>query len=174
MKFFPNSKVFWLGALLFAALLIPPTLSAQEKNGYRILVQKTTLARDDERNQGYYYDKIDRTLGLKVNVRNISMKVKPEAVIEYFLIVKRWGYSPMRFEKYTGTEPLPSLKQQEAADFVLGKARIGGYSKNNNKRYQDEVEAWKVVIKEEGVEVAAFQSGSSFDKVYEKAVDPSK
>jgi len=166
LRLFPKLALL----LVFSQFFPIPSASAQEKNGYRISVQKTTLARDDYRGGGYYADKIDRTLALKVNIRNIGMKVKPEATIEFVILVKRWGYAPPRIEKFSGTEKLASLKQQEFADFTLGKVRIGGYANYGNKRYQDDVEAWKVLIKEEGIEAASFQSGSSFDRLFEKAV----
>lgn len=158
---------------LFCIFSIAPILQAEDKDGYRIIVQKTTLERDDTRGRNLYDDRIDRTLGLKVNFKNISMKEKAEATVDYSIIVSRWGFSTPRYEKYTGSEKLAALKQQEGADLTLGKARIGGYANFGNKRYQDKVEAWEVVIKQADGTATSMQSNSSYARMAEKSVKPS-
>lgn len=144
---------------------------AEDKNGFRITVQKTTLERDDVRGTDIYLDKIDRTLGLKVAIKNISMKEKPESNVEYAIIVSRWGYSTPRYEKYAGTEKLPALKPQVEQDMTLGKARIGGYAGYANKRYQDKIEGWQISIKE-GATPTIIQSGANYTRLAEKSVAP--
>ena len=160
--------------ILFTLLLHLAPLQAEDKGGYRVMVQKTTLERDDTRGNGYYDDRIDRTLGLKVAITNVSMKEKAEATVDYTIIVSRWSYSPNRYEKYTGTEKLSALKQQKSAELTLGKARIGGYANYANQKYQDKVEGWQIIINEPGMPPVSLQSGSSFKHMAEKSVKPTE
>ena len=160
-----------LTSILLLVLSFVVTVRAEDKNGYRVTVQKTTLERDDVRGPDAYDDKIDRTLGLKVAIKNVSMKDKVEATVEYAIIVSRWAYSPPRYEKYAGSEKLPALKPQESHDLTLGKARIGGYANYGNKRYQDKVEAWQITITE-GATPTTLQSGANYTRLAEKSVAP--
>ncbi len=160
--------------LITSVWLFSATAKAEDKAGYRITVQKTTLTRDDIRTADAYADRIDRTLGLKVAIKNVSMKDKAEAEISYAIIVSRWGYSPPRYEKYQGKEKLAALKPQEEVDLTLGKARIGGYANYANKRYQDKVEVWQVAIIQEGKEIANFTNGSNYERLNAKSIKPSE
>lgn len=158
-----------LSIFLLLALL-PVASLAEEANGLRVTVQKTLLEKEKNRDQFYTWDKVAKALGLKVNARNISFKDMPEGVLEFNVIVKRWGRSTEVFESYTGTEKLPLLLKGAEANLVVGKVPIGGWeSSGNRKEFQDSIEGWQVKITHDGKETIKITSNQDFEKVAKKA-----
>jgi hypothetical protein len=100
-------RSFLLSALVFVAATLNHTASAEEKNGLSVTVSKTTLERSDTRNTYYYSDRIDRTQGLKVTVKNVSFKDMPEGEIEWTILVRK--YYSTTVLKHSGKEKLKPL-----------------------------------------------------------------
>jgi hypothetical protein len=155
------------GLLVF----LPVSTPAEEANGLRLTAQKTVLEKDTTRGPSYYYDSVSKALGLKVNARNISFKDLSEGTLEYIVLVQRWGYSPPRIEKYTGTEPLPALRKGAEANLTVGRVPLGGYEAGGNRtRYQDSIEGWQIIAKHNGAETIKITSTSGFEPMLKKAV----
>ena len=116
--------LFWASILVFAL----SAFAQEEKNGLQITVTRKTTARNDVRT-GYYYDRqINRTMGLHVVVKNVSMEPFPAGEIDYSLLVFKIDYYPTHYQLYTGTEALPALPVGESADVVIGAAQINGFA----------------------------------------------
>ena len=98
-----------------------------EQNGLQIEVSRKTMAREDNRNSGFYEQQINRTMALHVTVKNVSMKPFPEGEIDYSLLVHKIYTYPNRVELYTGTVKLPALQPAEEKDVVIGSAQVNGY-----------------------------------------------
>jgi hypothetical protein len=157
--------------LLFLLAIVPfATGLAKDENGMRVEVSKSTISRDDERRRDGYLDKVDRTLGLKIQAKNISMKPLEPGEIEWTIIVERWGYSPARFERYKGKQIIEALKPGESVNLTVGQSPVGGYE-GYSKQYQDKMEAWQVVIRHGGKETITVTSGSTFEKANQRAKD---
>ncbi len=133
---------------------------------------KSTIEKNDDRDRSWGLDRVDRTLGLKILAKNISMRPFDEGLLEWTIIIERWGYSPSRYERYKGMQKLDPLKPGESVNLTAGESSIGGYG-GYNKRYQDKMEAWQVVVKHASGTTISVQSGSSFDRLYAKAKDAS-
>jgi len=159
----------WL-ALVTTVLVVISSLSAlaEEKNGLRLSVQKTTVDRDTDRNS--YWDRVDKALGLKCEIKNTGLYARDPGELKYAVVVKRWGYSPTRYERYEGTETLAALKPAEDIKMTVGKVPLGGYESHyDRKKHMDNIEAWQVVILHSGTETISAKSSASFDKLYEKS-----
>ncbi len=155
------------GAVFFAILFMGLTLSSQgeEKNGLLVTVAKKTLDRADRTN-GSYYDRIDRTQGLRVTVKNTTFKEMPEGEVEWTILVRQ--YSSTSIEKYTGKEKLKALKPAEAADLLIGSAQITGW-RDWSAQWKDKIE-YQVVITQGGKETYRTASTGSFDTLAKRAV----
>ena len=145
---------------------------AKEENGMRVEVTKSTISNDDPDRRGYF-EEVDRTLGLKVQAKNISMKPFDVGELEWIIIIERWGSSTQRLERYKGTQKFDPLKPGESINLTVGKSSIEGY-KGWGKRYQDKIEAWRVIIRHVGVDTITVVSGSAFERANSKAKDASK
>ena len=174
LRFDPRKRVGYkvrmkaTGAVLFAILLAAgPVLSgrAEEKNGLSVTVAKKTLDRADRTN-GYYYDRIDRTQGLRVTVKNTTFKEMPEGEVEWTILVRQ--YASTSIEKYNGKEKLKALKPAEAADLVIGSAQITGW-RDWNAQSKDKIE-YQVVISQGGKETYRTASTGSFDMLAKRAI----
>ena len=161
-------------SLLLTLLCLTTAGLGEEKNGLRLTAQKTTLERDKDRDGSSYWDRVEKALGLKVSAKNVSMKEMPEGTIDSTVIVKRWGYSPPKIERYSSTEKLPPLKPGAEANVVSGKVAIGGYERGGDKRYQDSIEAWQVIVKHNGTETCKITSTGTFEKLNARAKDGPK
>ena len=152
-------------AVLFAGGLV---LSArgEEKKGLMVTVAKKTLDRAD-RSSGYYYDRIDRTQGLRVLVKNNTFKEMPEGEVEWTILVRQ--YSSSSIQKYTGKEKLKGLKPAETADLLIGAAQITGW-REWGTQWKDKIE-YQVVITQGGKETFRTASTGSFDILAKRAVN---
>jgi hypothetical protein len=156
-----------VGFPLAAALLVVgiQSLSAEEKNGLQLSVVKKTLERADVRVGSYYYDRIDRTQGLKVTLKNISFKEMPEGEVEWTIIVRK--YYSTAVEGFKGVEKLKALRPAEAIDMIMGSAQITGWRELYDAA-KDKME-YQVVVKQAGAEVVRSQSTSGFDALAKRA-----
>jgi hypothetical protein len=143
------------------------TTRAEEKNGLMVTVQKKTLERNDSRAPYYYSsDRIDRTQGLKVTVKNTSFREMPAGEIAWTLLVRKYYSSAV--EGYTGKEPLKALKPSEMTELVLGAAQIQGWADISGQA-KDKIEH-QIVVTQDGKETMRLQSTSGFDAVAKRAV----
>ena len=153
-----------LGLLVFVAAAL-----AEEANGLRLTAQKTVLENETSR-QGYSLKKVDKALGLKVNGRNIALKDLPEGTLDYTIIVRRWGYSPDRYESYTGSEKFSALIKGAETNMTVGEVPLGGYDNlGSRKQYQDSIEGWQIIEKHDGKETIKLTSTAAFEKLLPKA-----
>ncbi len=158
-------------ATVAACLLLTfSSAPAEEKNGLSLSVSKKTLERSDSRN-GYigYSDRIDRTQGLKVTVKNTSFKPMPEGEMEWTILVRKYLSSSLY--RYTGKEKLSALKVAEAADLTIGAAQITGW-KDYGEQYKDKIE-YQVVITQAGKEMIRTASTPAFDALAKRSVKAS-
>ncbi len=154
-----------LGLLMFAAVGF-----AEEANGLRLTAQKTVLESETSRPGYSSLQRVAKALGLKVNGRNISFKDLPEGTLDYTIIVRRWGYSPDRYESYTGSEKFAALVKGAETNMTVGEVPLGGYDNlGSRKQYQDTIEGWQIVVKHDGKETFKLTSTAAFDKLLPKA-----
>jgi hypothetical protein len=118
---------------------------------------------------------VDKALGLRVSAKNISFRDLEEGTVSYTVIVKRWGYTPTKYDRHSGSEPFPALKVGAEKELKIGKVPIGGYEiGGNRKQFQDSIEGWQVTVKHGEKETIKLTSTASFDKLNEKAKDAAK
>lgn len=148
-----------LGTLLVSSLSSP----AEEKNGVRLSVQKTTLDKIRDRNSTYYGN-VNKALALRVLVKNIGLKDLPAGKVEYTVIVKRWGSN--HYEKFTDTLDLKSLTRNEELEMAAGNFKLSGYEDVSNRRdFVDKLEAWRVRVLHEDKETVTAISGGDYDRL---------
>ncbi len=133
---------------------------AEEKNGLMVTVTKKTLDRADSRAGYYTSQRIDRTQGLKVTIKNASFKEMPAGEVEWTLLVRRHDYSgpPTRS---TGKEPLKALKVGETVEMVIGGAQITGW-RDWFDQAKDKLEH-QVIVRHGGAELLRISSTPAFD-----------
>ena len=161
----PNTSFMRIGPLsrcglvpLALLLIVPTVLRAVEKNGLRVDVTATTLDRADGKGN---YKEIDRTMALKVKVRNTSMKPRPEGELEYTIFVKRWGYSESgTYESYKGTVKLEALLPSKEVEVRGDEFRLGGHMHGTSRMHVDDLAGWKVVVRQ-GDQVTECSSSSN-------------
>lgn len=151
----------WGVAALLASSV---SLLAVEKNGVMLTVTKKTLDRSDTRS-GYYSDRIDRTQGLKVSLKNMTFKPQKEGEVVWTILVRRVGYTAP--SGFTGSEPLKALQPSEGLDMVMGAAQITGW-KDYYDSAKDKME-YQVIVKQGGTEVVRAQSSANFDAIAKTA-----
>jgi len=151
----------WLvWAIAFA--FVSPLFAQVEQNGIQVTITKKTTARNDTRTY-YNEQRINRTMGLHVVVKNVSMKPFPAGEINYSLLVLKYNYSPSSYELYSGTQPLPALKVGESAEVLIGSAQISGWADIGERR-KDKLD-YKVVVKHGTTETAVVKSIDGFDAI---------
>lgn len=138
---------------------------AEEKNGLQVSISKKTLDRADTRGNSYYYDRIDRTQGLKVTLKNNTFRPMPEGEIDWTIIVRR--YSSTALEGFTGTEKVKALKPAETVDMVIGAAQITGW-RDWYDQAKDKMEH-QVVVRHGDKEMIRLSSTSGFDALAKRA-----
>src|SRR5260370_40698757 len=87
---------------------------SEEKNGLQVSVTKATLDRADQRGSYLNTDRIDRTQGLKVVIKNVSFKPMPEGEVEWEVLIRKYNATPSG--SYTGTETLKAVPLAAAVD----------------------------------------------------------
>ena len=157
----------WFAVVVSAALLVTCAAPgrAEEKNGLSVSVVKKTLDRADVRTNSYYTDRIDRTQGLKVTIKNVSFKEMPEGEVEWTLLVRK--YYSTTVEKYAGKEKLKALKPAEVVELTIGSAQIQGWNYAGDQ-VKDKIEH-QVIVNQAGKEVFRTASTSSFETVAKRA-----
>ncbi len=154
----------FLAVVGVSTLMLSAAGFSEEKNGLSLNVQKTTLDRNDMRS-GYMYDRLDRTQGLKITVKNESFKDMGEGALDWQILVRKYLSNVVM--SYKGTEKVKSLKTGEAQDLKIGAAEVTGW-RDGAYTEKDKIE-WQVVVKQDGVEKIRSQSTSSFDTLAKRA-----
>jgi hypothetical protein len=155
--------------LLTLLCICGANVQAEERNGLSVNVVKKTLDRAD-RSASYYYDRIDRTQGLKVTIKNTTFKPMPEGEIDWTILVRQ--YASTAIEKHSGKEKLKALKPAEAAELVIGAAQITGWRDWGNQ-WKDKIE-YQVIITQGGKETFRTASTNSFDILAKRAIKAPK
>jgi hypothetical protein len=150
---------------VFALPLLHSAL-AEEKNGLSVVVSKTVIENNDSRNTSSYYDRINRTQGLKAAIKNLTFKPMPEGELVWTILVKKADFTDYTIS-YSGVEKLKALKPAETENLIFGNANVGGY-RDLGSSEKDKVE-WQVIVKQEGKELLRAQSTSSFDSMAKRA-----
>jgi hypothetical protein len=141
---------------LAAGLCAITHADAAEKNGLMAIVGKKTIERGDSGSG--YYSKSDRTQGLALDVKNMSIKDFPEGDVHWTIVVRR-SYEGGS-DKFTGKEKLKALKPAQQHQLVLGAAQVTGY-KTDYRNYKDKLE-YEVVISHDGKETIRLSSTPGF------------
>lgn len=147
----------WIAPLaLFAATLSP--LAAVENGGLLVDVQKVSLDRHDTGYAGETH--VDRTMTLKVNIKNNSLKEMPETSLKYVILVQKWGNGPIK--RSEGEVKLEKLLPSRTVSVNVGELHIQGYMDGTSDRNVDRIAGWKIVIIRDG-RALDFLSNTNFD-----------
>lgn len=155
----------WITTLaLFAATLSP--LTAAENGGLLVDVQKVSLERHDS---GYLGEtEINRTMGLKINIKNNSMKEVPETTLKYVILLQRWGMETGNIERTQGELKFEKLLASRSVTVNAGEIKIGGHMHGTSDKHVDRIAGWKITIVRDG-RVLDFLSNSNFDTLNKRA-----
>ena len=160
-------------SLLFtsAVALIVATAPARadEKGGLLVDVQKKVLNRNDQNTpKGVGSVNVDRTLSLKVDIKNNSMRDMPESNIAYAVLIQRYASEAGSVERYEGNAKVDAMTIAHGQSVVLGEFPIHGHMHGGSEHHVDHIIAWKVVIERDGKKLE-FMSTSSFDSMNQRA-----
>jgi hypothetical protein len=158
---------FSLRPLLLACVLLATAgaAGAADKDGLQYDVQKTVLDKADTRGYDVNTSRLDRYMGLKVSLRNMTFKEMPAGEITWEILNRK--YLSTSVELSSGTDKLPAIKPSEKIELTLGSANVQGY-RDGAMRHMDELE-WQLTIKREGKEVFRANSTKSFDAIAKRA-----
>jgi hypothetical protein len=146
-----------------------PLLHAEDKNGLRLNVSKKTLDRADNP-KGSMGREIDRTMGLKATIKNLSSKELAEGTIECVILIKRWSLSDASsIERYTKSLKLVALKSAMESELLVGDYHIGGHLHGTSTEHVDQLVGWKITI-DLGGKKTDFINSSSFEVMNKRAV----
>lgn len=157
--------------VLLIFTIIP--LHAAEKGGLLVDISKKTIARKDRTTP---YDAgssvVDRTLALKLDVKNNSTKDLPSTPVHYIVLIQRWGSSEREnLERFEGNGTIEALRPANSTSVQLGEFHIGGHMHASSERHVDHIAGWKVVITRNGKSVE-FTSGPTFETMNDRAKPP--
>jgi hypothetical protein len=143
--------------------------SAEEKGGLLVDIQKKVLLRGDRNTvNGVGSTEVDRTLSLKMDVKNVTMRNMEEAKVTYTVLLQRWGTESGSIERFAGQAKLEALGMTHSGSVVMGEFHIGGHMHGSSEMHVDRLLAWKVVIERDGKPVE-FVSTSSFESLNKRA-----
>jgi len=165
MHFRPLFLSLWIALL---GLLLPGR--AEEKGGLQINVQKVTLDKADVRGVDVNMENLDRLMGLRVSIRNVSFKDMPEGEVTWEILKRR--YDTAALELTSGTEKVPKLRTGETVELTIGIVKVAGF-RNGAILRKDELD-WELTFKHDEKETARFSSKSNFPMLLKRAtkVDP--
>ncbi len=140
----------WLCALmgLAVAMTTMPAVDAAEKDGLLVDIQKRIIRRND-RAASYYSAgtlEVDRTMSLKLDVTNKSMRDIPAGEVTYAVLIQRWTSEKADYQRFEGSVPLEALRAANKAGLFLGEFSINGHMHGTSEMHVDQFVAWKVVI----------------------------
>lgn len=140
-------------------------MRAEEKNGLQVTVQKVTLDRADFRGGDVNIENLDRTMGLRVSLRNTTFKEIADGEVTWEIVKRKWDTSTL--ELTTGTEKLPRLRAGENVELTIGAARTSGVI-NGAVLRKDELD-WQLTFKQGAREIARFSSKANFPTLLKRA-----
>ncbi len=143
------------------------SLNAAEKGGLLVDISKSVVSRHDGPRDGDMME-LNRTMSLKLDVKNTSSKDMPATTVDYIALIQRWGSETGSVERYSGTKPLEKLNFAHDTKLLLGDFHIGGHMHGSSDRHADRLVAWKVIITRDG-EKLEFVSGSTFESLNKRA-----
>ena len=154
------------GVLFFTAAAVT---HADERGGLLVDVQKKVVSRGDQTTpRGVGSSNVDRTLSLKLDIKNNAMREMPEAKIEYIVLIQRWGSETGNIERFQGAAKAEALGISHSGSVLLGEFHIGGHLHGGSEHHVDHIAAWKVIIERDGKKLE-FMSTSSFDSLNKRA-----
>jgi hypothetical protein len=129
-------------------MLVSGALYAEEKQGIRLdVTPHLTESRGERKPTQAGTTEVDKTMAMKVAVKNTSMKDQPEASIAYTFIVERWdGSEKGTYSSYTGTQQVRALRPAEQTELDVGTYKIGGHRHGTSSRHEDKLAGWKIVV----------------------------
>lgn len=156
-------RASWLVCILMAVAASCP-VRATEQGGLLVEISKSVVQRNDgppKKRLGTM--SVDRTMSIKVDVKNSSMKDMAATNVEYVALVERWSLrEENKIERFQGSKPLEAIPVAHNATVLLGEFHIGGHMHGTSERHVDHLIGWKVVIERDGQKLE-FTSGSNFD-----------
>ena len=155
-----TQRLFLLLALL---TIVAVTARGEEKQGIRLDVTPHMAEnRSDRPRFGSGFAEIDKTMAMKVAVKNTSMNDMPEASLAYTFIVERWDPSEKgSYSSYTGTQQVKALRPADQVVLDIGTYKIGGHRHGTSSRHEDKLAGWKIVVTR-GQQQTEFSSTSNF------------
>lgn len=166
---------FRLPAFFLLLALVSPPLNAIDKEGMTVNVSKRIINRNDTvHHDGIGDMEIDRTMTLRLDVKNTSRKTMAATTVAYTVLVQRWNFGEREdIESYSGTMPIEEIVSLNAISSSLGEYRIGGHMHGTSDRHTDRMLAWKVVIERDGKKVEVL-STPRFEALNKRATDKTK
>jgi len=145
--------VFFLATLDF--------LRAAEAGGMIVEVQKSALS--SQYGSDPRWREVNRTMTLKISVKNNTMKPMEEGKLQYTIIIKRrWTSELGDLERKTGSMKLEALPPNRSVVLEAGNINLSGYYQGTSNQYVDKIVAWKVTITR-GDKNWDFLSSTNFD-----------
>ena len=143
--------------------LLATAMQAEEKQGVRLdVTPHVSENRSDRKPSSAGILEVDKTMAMKVAVKNTSMKDLPAASIDYTFIVERWtGDEKETYNSYTGTQQVKALRPAEQTQLDVGSYKIGGHRHGTSPRHEDKLAGWKIVVSH-GDRKLEFASSSNF------------
>jgi len=138
---------------------------AEEKNGLQVSVQKVTLDRADFRGGDVNIENLDRTMGLRVTLRNTSFKDINAGEVTWEIVKRKWDNAAL--ELTTGTDKLQPLHKGETVEITIGAARTSGLI-NGAVLRKDELD-WELIFRQGAKEIARFSSKANFQTLLKRA-----
>lgn len=159
-----KSRLVLLALLGLSFIALPVPLAAIEKDGLLVNVQQTALERND--GQGGDYREINRTMALKLQVKNASFKDLPAGTVKYTVLIRRWLSETGTYVRYTGKTDIAPLLRSKNVDLVLGEYPIGGHLHGTSRMHVDEVAGWKLefLFGEKATEMTSKSNFAQMDK----------
>lgn len=136
---------------------------AEEKNGLMLTAAKKTLDRSQSRT--YYSRTTEKTQALKVTVKNISIRPIPEVTLQWTVLAR--PYYGSKSLKYTGTEPMKSLKPAEVFETLVPLPQVVEYRGSDTRK--DDTEYQLLVMNGEE-EMVRLETTKEFDFLAKAAV----
>ena len=155
-----TARLLLLLALLTVAM---NNAGAEEKQGIRLDVTPHIAENRSVRtpNQAGITES-DKTMSMKVAVKNTSMNDMPEASLAYTFIVERWNISEKEsYSFYTGTQQVKALRPADQVSLDVGTYKIGGHRHGTSPRHEDKLAGWKIVVTR-GTQQTEFSSTPNF------------
>lgn len=161
-----------IGVLCISAVVLIMSAAAAraaEQGGLLVDIQKKVSNRSDRNTpNGVGSMNVDRTMSLKVDVKNNASRLMPETKIAYIVLIQRWASESGNIERYEGTGKLEGLGVSHSTSVVLGDFAIGGHMHGTSDMHVDKMVAWKIVIERDGKKLE-FTNTSTFDALNTRA-----